>query len=242
MLRAIWYRHWMEMRGALLVSAVVIGILAAAYPVILLGSTSWYAETGEIVGELDSFRVAFGELEGANFVVWGLHTQVSLIAAILVGWFLAGSGVRTNSGTPLHPSVQYTLTLPVARFELLWTRWAAACAAVVVLFSSLLIVNALVALLMAEPVPIGTMALSSALCAVLVIGFATFLGMVMVVEERLPGFLLIALILALYSGLWRWLARFVAGAPVAWMTLAWILLGIGASLSVAALAAESKDF
>ena len=97
----------------------------------------------------------------ARFLPWAAHTWVSTGAAVIVGIFLAGTGIRTNGFQPGHRSMYYTLTLPISRFGLIWTRFASACAAVYVLFAAMLVLDCAVLLVMRQPVPLGPMAMSS---------------------------------------------------------------------------------
>src|SRR6185437_11333611 len=100
---------------------------------------------------------------------WAAHTWASAGAAIIVGIFLAGTGVRTNGFQPGHPSMYYTLTLPISRFELIWTRFASACVAVYVLYAATLVADCAILLVMRQQVPLGPMAVSGFLAGLLVV-------------------------------------------------------------------------
>jgi hypothetical protein len=90
------YRHWLELRSPLRSVAVPGGILLALADVVML--LSWGADSALQV-----------------------HAACSVLAALLAGITCGGSGVRTViPGLP--SSVAYTLTLPVPRFRLIWTR------------------------------------------------------------------------------------------------------------------------
>jgi hypothetical protein len=96
-LKATFYRHWLELRTPLLVVAVPGGILLALADMVML--LSWGADSALHV-----------------------HGACSVFAALLAGITCGGSGVRTAGLMPRHPSISYTLTLPVPRFRLIWTR------------------------------------------------------------------------------------------------------------------------
>jgi hypothetical protein len=110
----IWYRHWVEMR---------LGVLMFA------GFSMWFGVS--ILGPWRSLEFGqalpltpLGQAIGAEQVlVWaefaGRILPVSLAASVM----LSGAGFRTLF-MPVAPVV-YTLTLPISRTRLIWTRLAA---------------------------------------------------------------------------------------------------------------------
>jgi hypothetical protein len=96
-LTATLYRHWLELRSPLRIVAVPGGILLALADMVML--LSWGGDSALHV-----------------------HGACSVLAALLAGITCGGSGVRTTGLMPGHPSISYTLTLPVPRFRLIWTR------------------------------------------------------------------------------------------------------------------------
>jgi hypothetical protein len=157
----IWYRHWIEIRSGLCVAAVFMTLMCLLFLVEVFGGTSSYAHTGQIVSALNALTPQLAAMGPERFLPWGAHTWASAAAAVMVGIFLAGTGIRTNGFQPGHLSMYYTLTLPISRFELMWTRFVSACAAVYVLFAGMLVVDCAILLMMRQPVPFGRMALSS---------------------------------------------------------------------------------
>lgn len=210
---ALWYRHWLEIRGGLLVAFIGVALLSAAYP--------FFAAGGD------------GRLP---------HVWLSSAASWALGVFVWGTGVRTNALQPNHPSCQFTLGLPVSRVRLILTRLAAACAALVALFTVMLVSNTLALLLMGRAPAFGAMAGSSALAALLVAAIVTMWGMVSLVGENHFGWVYpVVFIAALY---WAWPATtaFVGSPEVPWTALTTLALVIAAALLASVVIAYRKDF
>ena len=106
----IWYRHWMEMRSGLCVAAILMALMSLLFPIVVGGSTGWYAQSGRIIKELDALTPHLTAMGPAHFLPWGAHTWACVVAAVMVGIFLAGTGIRTNGFQPGHASMYYTLT------------------------------------------------------------------------------------------------------------------------------------
>jgi hypothetical protein len=110
----IWYRHWVEMRLGVLVFAglcVWLGVsILGPWRSLEFGQTLPLTPLGRAVG-------ADGVLVWAEFA--GRILPYSLAASMA----LSGAGFRTLF-VPVAPVV-YTLTLPISRTRLMWTRLAA---------------------------------------------------------------------------------------------------------------------
>ena len=238
----IWYRHWTEMRGGLCVAAVCMGAASLLFAVMVGGSTSWYAQSGRIIKEFNALTPQVTAMGPARFLPWAAHTWASAAAAIVVGIFLAGTGIRTNGFQPGHPSMYYTLTLPVSRFELIWTRFASACAAVYVLFAAMLVADCAILEVMRQPVPFGPMAVSSFLAGLVVIAsMAVFGVLVSLWKEQLSGLVFIA-IAATTQWAWPTLLHFAGSPAMPWLWIGAILLVTGSALSAATILARRLDF
>jgi hypothetical protein len=111
----IWYRHWVEMR---------LGVAVFA------GLCRWFGFS--IVGPWRSLEFGqplplapLGQAIGAEQVfVWAEFAGRILPFSLAASLALSGAGFRTFF-LPVAPVV-YTLTLPVSRARLIWTRLAAA--------------------------------------------------------------------------------------------------------------------
>ena len=110
----IWYRHWVEMR---------VGVLVFA------GLCLWFGHS--IVGPWRSLEFGqplpltpLGQAIGAQEVlVWAEFAGRILPFCLAACLALSGAGFRTLF-MPVAPMV-YTLTLPISRSRLIWTRLAA---------------------------------------------------------------------------------------------------------------------
>jgi hypothetical protein len=111
----IWYRHWVEMR---------LGVLVFAGLCVWLGVSvrgPWHSlEYGQALP-----LTPLGQAIGAEGVlVWAEFAGRILPFSFAASLALAGAGFRTFF-MPVAPVV-YTLTLPISRTRLIWTRLAAA--------------------------------------------------------------------------------------------------------------------
>ena len=238
----IWYRHWIEMRGGLRVAAILVAFMCLLFPVLVSSGTNWYAHSGPIIKEyaLTPNLTAMGP---ARFMPWVAHTWVCAAAAVMVGVFLWGTGIRTSGFQLGHPSIFYTLTLPISRFELIWTRFASSCAAVYVLFAAMLVVDCAVLLIMRQPVPLGPMALSSFLAGLLVVPVMAVFGVLVPLwKEQVSGLLFVlAIALAVHWG-WPSILRFAGSLDIPWLWIGAIFLVTGGALSAAAVLARRLEF
>jgi ABC-type transport system involved in multi-copper enzyme maturation permease subunit len=174
---------------------------------------------------------------------------------VLAVLLLGGTGVRTDL-VPGHPSLYYTLTLPVSRFALIWSRFAIALAATVALFAGLL-AAALVALLMTgQAASVGEIVKSSLLIGLFAVALQTVVGLLIPMwDDRLGpwAFVIVFVVVILSVGAyfnedteaWPWLAplmAFIASPPAPWNVLGGAVLIVALSLSIAALMVRKKDF
>jgi len=239
----IWYRHWIEMRGGLRVAAGCMAAACLLFTLVVSGSTSWYAKSGRVIIELNALVPQLAAMGSARFLPWGAHTYACAAAAIIVGIFLAGTGIRTNGFQPGHPSMYYTLSLPISRFELIWTRFASACAAVYVLFAAMLVVDCAILLLRGQPVPFGPMAVSSFLAGLLVVTSMAVLGVLIPLwKEQVSGLVFVLAITAAFQWAWPTILRFAGSQDIPWLSISVILLVTSAALPAAAVLARRQEF
>lgn len=110
----IWYRHWVEMR---------LGVLMFA------GLCMWFSVSVRGPWRSLEYGLALpltplGQAIGADQVlVWAEFAGRILPFSLAASFALAGAGFRTFF-MPVAPVV-YTLTLPISRTRLIWTRLAA---------------------------------------------------------------------------------------------------------------------
>jgi len=136
---AVFYRHWLEIRGGLLVTGIATAVFGAISVVALVGSRG----------------------SGEGTMALGTHAWMTAIVALVAAIVVNGSGIRTNDFQLCHPSFQYTLTLPVHRTSWILTRFATGVAGTVAPVTAIFAVDALVTLGLHNDVPIEAMARSS---------------------------------------------------------------------------------
>jgi hypothetical protein len=122
----IWYRHWVEMRPGVLMFAGMSVLFSVT------GRGPWRSlEFGQPLP-----LTPLGQAIGAEAVlVWAEFVGRILGFSMAASMCLSGAGFRTLFMPVAH--VVYTLTLPISRTRLIWTRLAAglgvACVAATVL-------------------------------------------------------------------------------------------------------------
>lgn len=213
MAAALWYRHWLEIRGGVFVAFIGVALLSIAYPFYAVGNDG---------------RVP--------------HVWVSSAASWVLGVFVWGTGVRTNALQPNHPSFLFTLCLPVSRVRLILTRLAASCAALAALFTVMLVSNSLALQLMGRAPSFGAMAVSSALAALLVVAIMTSVSVVGLVSENHFGWLYPVAFFAAVSWAWPATTAFVGSPEVPWSAVATLALVSGVALSASVVMAYKRDF
>src|SRR5262245_32932135 len=125
--RALWYRHWLELRGGFGAALVLTALLGLLYPLSVFGPSGWFRESDRLAKEVRAYESSLPAMGADQFFPWAGHVWVTTLAALVIGIFLAGTGIR-HRWMPGHASRYYTLTLPVSRASLIATRYAAACA------------------------------------------------------------------------------------------------------------------
>jgi len=239
----IWYRHWIEMRGGLCVAAGCVVIICLLYPLSVHGSADWFDQSGRFSNELKPFGARMGKMDSPLFLSWGIHAWFSSAAAVIVGIFLGGTGIRTSGFQPGHRSMYYTLMLPVSRFGLIWTRFASACAAVYALLATMLAIDCATLLIMGRTVPLGPMAVSSFLAGLLVVAVLAVFGLLLPLwNEQVSALVFVAAIGAAMKWAWVPITGFTGSQDIPWLTIGAIFLVTGAALSAAAMLARNQDF
>jgi hypothetical protein len=239
--RSVWYRHWMEIRGGFVLASGFAALMCAVYPFVLHGGANRYEQSGLLVRELRGLGAQFTPMGPERFFPWGYHVWVSSVAALALGFFLYGTGVRTNPFWIGHSSLYYTLSLPVSRFDLLWTRFAAGCAAILLVFGAMLVVNCAALLVMGRPIPLVPMAASSLLAAMLVLPAMAVFDVVALWNEKVALPVYSGVIAIAFSWFWIPATSFVASRSIPWNAIGVIFLIAGAALSVAGIVLR-RDF
>jgi len=227
MLRATLYRHWLELRFL---------VLATLGPWLALCAVTAFLVVA-VPPAISPVRV---------------HAWALSIAVVLAGIVFGGTGIRSGFEIA-HRSVAFTLTLPVSRFMLSWTRLctAAAIAFVLVFGVSIAVVAALWSA--GHAVPLRALAASTLLGFAAAAATQALVGLVLpLVTERFSPALLslipVVVILAILRTLedrsagWAHVVRFLEFQPERWDLIGALLLVIVCSLMTAAVLVRVKDF
>jgi hypothetical protein len=227
MLRATLYRHWLELRFL---------VLATLGPWLALCAVTAFLVVAVPPG-----------ISPVHVQAWALS-----MAVVLAGLVFGGTGIRSGFEIA-HRSVCYTLTLPVSRFTLSWTRLCAAAAIAFVLVFG--VFTAVVAALWSAGYAIPLRALSASMLLGLAAAAATqaVVGLVLpLVTERFSPALLslipAGVILAIVrtaddrSTGWGHVVRFLEFQPERWDLVGALLLVIAGSVMTAAVLVRVRDF
>jgi hypothetical protein len=227
MLRATLYRHWLELRFL---------VLATLGPWLALCALTAFLVIA-VPPAISPVRVQ----------AWALS-----MAVVLAGLVFGGTGIR--SGLEIaHRSVYYTLTLPVSRFTLSWTRLCAAAAIAFVLVFGVFIAAVAALWSTGHAVPLRALAASMLLGFAAAAAIQALVGLVLpLVTERFSPALLslipAAVILAIISTLndrstgWVHVVRFLEFQPQRWDVIGALLLVVVCSLTTAAVLVRVRDF
>lgn len=226
MLGATLYRHWLELRFL---------VLATLGPWLTL-----CAVTAFLV-------VAVPTVSPVQVHAWALS-----IAVVLAGVVFGGTGIRSGFEIA-HRSVYYTLTLPVSRFMLSWTRLCTAAAIAFALVLGVFLAVTATLWSAGHAIPLR------ALAASMLLGFAAatttqaLVGLVLpLVTERfspalvslIPAGVILAIVRTLDDRLtgWAHVVRFLEFQPERWDLIGALLLITVGSLVTAAVLVRVRDF
>jgi hypothetical protein len=119
----IWYRHWLEIRWALVPLFILYLLFIGMDSSNALRWDVWFALPIHPFGpELSS--TPLGEAIGPQIGVWAAFAGIMPWFGFATAWVLAGSGVQNLLfGFPMAGYAIHTLTLPVSRTRLALTRY-----------------------------------------------------------------------------------------------------------------------
>ncbi len=227
MLGATLYRHWLELRFL---------VLATLGP--------WLAQCAVTAVLVVVLPPAISPVR--------VHAWALSIAVVLAGLVFGGTGIRSGHEIA-HRSVYYTLTLPVSRFMLSWTRLctAAAIAFVLVFGVSITVVAALWSA--GHAIPLRALAASMLLGVAAAATTQAVVGLVLpLVTERFSPALMSVIPVAVFLAIlrsfddsstgWAHVVRFLEFQPERWDLIAALLLVTACSLVTAAGLVRLRDF
>lgn len=244
-LAAIFYRHWLELRRPVVVLLVAAALMSLLFPWAVHGVSSYLAETGNLAREVRNVGPAVERMPRSLVVAWAVHVQCLVLVTVLVPLFVAGTGLSHPSPSgplsPRHPSLLFTLSLPLSRATLVATRFAAALVVAMTLVILLLVMHVLGMLVVGPPVTllaaqVATM-VPSALRGLIAIALAlASLGLLTVIlREFWAGMVTALCTLAAFAWWWTSITHFIAGATVGQIAaaLAGTVAIVGASIALA---------
>jgi hypothetical protein len=181
-----------------------------------------------------------------------VHAWALSIAVVLAGLVFGGTGIRSGHEIA-HRSVYYTLTLPVSRFMLSWTRLCAASAIALVLVFGVFVAVIAALWLAGHAVPFRALTASMLLAFAAAAAAQALVGLVLplVTERFSPAVLSLipcGVILAIVrtaddrSTGWAHVVRFLEFQPERWDLIGALLLVIACSLGTAAVLVRVRDF
>jgi hypothetical protein len=227
MLAATLYRHWLELR---------LPVLATLGPWLALCAITAF------------FVVAVPpEISPVQVHAWALS-----MAVVLAGLVFGGTGLR--SGLEIaHRSVYYTLTLPVSRFMLAWTRLGIGAAIAFALIFGVFVAVVAALWSVGRVVPIRELAASMLLGVAAAASTQALVGLVLpLVTERfspallslIPAGVMLAIVRTLDDGStgWAHVVRFLEFQPERWDLIGALMVVIVSSLLMAAVLVRVRDF
>jgi hypothetical protein len=217
----IWYRHWLELRKLILVASIVTLLGAVGYGLAVFSAADYFATTGRFAHGSARFEAIRPMIAGPSLIPWGIHSLfVGFFALFVAGVFVGtglGSGANSTRSSIQHPSVYFTLSLPVARESLVASRLAAAVAALATVLAVGLVVHCLTLVAIRQPVPLVAMLQTSLLGVVVglaLIAIGVFASLA--VAEGLGGLVAFGLTMSLWltQGGWSWTMGFISAPSV----------------------------
>jgi len=215
------YKYWLEFRLRLLVVAAYAIWTGVITP-------EWAKLSPAVANELLGTRLP-QSIEPESLSAWvALAGQMSFFTWA-IALCLMGNGLRT-AFLPRHPSISYTLTLPVSRSRLISTHQALNCASALIAAALTLAVRFAATWWSGDRIPFIPLGVSIALSTLFVIAWNTLLSALSMVMHELWT-ILVALPIFVISNRWIWVT--VTALP-AYGEFPW--LSVAALLSITALA------
>ena len=199
----LWYRHWLELRRLILVAGIVTLLGAVGYGFAVTSAADYFATPGRLSHGSARYEAIRPMISGPQLIPWAIHSLFVGFFALFAHWLFVGTGLGPGAsatrGNSQHPSVYFTLSLPVARESLVASRISAAIAAVGTVLGAGLVVHCLILVAIGQPVPLMAMLTTSLLGAVG--GFALIATSVfasLTVAEALGGLVTFGLTMSLW--------------------------------------------
>jgi hypothetical protein len=243
--RALWYRHWLDLRSGFYASVVFVGLMAVGYAVAVYGVLDFYGDTGRYAREVMQYRPIL-ESAPERLIPWILHAQFMTLFALLAPLMLHGSGYASQQRRGVvgadHPSVGFTLTLPVSRFKMVKTRLGAGAAALAALLTASLAGHVVALLVLGKPIAAGPMTATTVLAIVLGVTVLTTITLLGVLAQgQWLGKAMVPVQLFLWFGAWPMTITFLAGERVL-ATLSGLLAASAVAFGLTVAVAARREF
>lgn len=232
-------RHASEFLGGFLVAVAVTVVLGIAFA-ITVGLNAPPVASADSV--LPDAVVPPAALDNAELFGWSLHALFVVLGAIGLGQFVWGNGVRPNSLTPNHPSLYYTLSLPVSRTTLVLSRYLFAAGGAACLMALMLLIDGATLWLFGHPVPLGAMGAASLTGFLFLCVVTAVYGFLGVISDNLAaGFLMLGVI-AVAAFAWTPVFGVIAAGSFDFARVAGLLAAAAALVLGTVYFAKRRDF
>jgi hypothetical protein len=230
----LWYRYWIEFRFRLLV--------VAAYAIWTgIITPEWAKLSPAAANELLGTRLP-QSIGPESLNAWvALAGQMSFFTWA-IALCLMGNGLRT-AFLPRHPSISYTLTLPVSRSRLISTQQALNCASALIAAALTLAVRFAAMWLRGDRIPFVPLGVTIALATLFVIAWNTFLSALsMVIHELWSIVVTIPIFVASNRWIWGTVTAFPAYGEFPWLSVAALLTIIVLALAFSLSQSRIQEF
>jgi hypothetical protein len=215
-MRAIWYRHWLELRWPVAVLCALTLAAAIGYGFAVESAAGYLARSGKLTQEIARYEAIRQMSRGPQLVPLGVHTFFVAFLAIWGSSLFRGNGLDTHTrgNWTRHGSLYFTVSLPLSRSWIVASRTAAGVAALACVLTVSLAVHVIALLMIGEPIPIVAMATTTLLGVVAGLALISFgAALSLVTSEWVGGLTTFAITNALWwtHGGWNRTLDFVAG-------------------------------
>jgi hypothetical protein len=244
-MHAIWYRHWLDLRSGLYTSVVFGVLMIVVYAFAVYGVMDVYAATGQYAREIVQFKPIL-ESAPERLIPWAMHAQFMTLFAMLAPLTLHGSGYASQQRRGVvgadHPSVHFTLTLPVSRLVVIRTRMAVGAAALAAVLVLSLIGHFVALLVLGRPVAVGPMTATTLLAMAIGITVLTTMSLLAVLAEgKWIGMAMVPVQLFLWFAAWPTAVTFLAGEQVM-ATLSGLFAATAVAFGLTVAVAARREF
>jgi ABC-type transport system involved in multi-copper enzyme maturation permease subunit len=174
-----------------------------------------------------------------NLFIWAALVQMILAFGPIVALVLTGNGI-SNLGPAT--SAGYTLTLPISRFRLIWTRMVAGSLAAILMIALELAFAWALLLSQGRGLPVAPFALSAAFYAPTLVACTAVMGALLIIHQgaAIVGSLAMLVLSAELNR--RTVTAMLARGEMPWVSLAALLAATALGFMGCVRASRVKDF